>query len=115
LNSEDAAVDLTKKLVNKYNELGVSVLIESAVNTEKDESYYWRIFDKEKFEREIKEEKELNEIKRRLMDEERRVETNSIRNTTAYSKDEYKLKMYENLYEEYYYERPLSEFGNKHF
>ena len=106
LESEANAVAFTKKLLEKYEQLNVEPLIESAIRTQTDEDCYWKIFDKDEFDQKNIAEEKLKKLKDWLNKEEKKKDTNSIKNKTLYSTDSDKLKRYEEMFEDYQRERP---------
>ena len=106
LESEANAVAFTKKLLEKYEQLNVEPLIESAIRTQTDEDCYWKIFDKDEFDQKNIAEEKLKKLKDWLNKEEKKKDTNSIKNKTLYSTDSDKLKKYEEMFEDYQRERP---------
>merc|ERR1711997_211034 len=106
LKSEESSINFSKQLLNKYEQLKVTPLIESSVVSEIDMEYFWKVYDQEKFMRKLNFEIELENMKDEISREELKKATNMIQNTTLESVCSNKLRMYEDLSDDYEYERP---------
>merc|ERR1712178_488710 len=85
LKSEESSINFSKQLLNKYQQLKVTPLVESSVVSEIDEEYFWKVYDQEKFMRRLNFEIELENMKDEITREELIKATNMIQNTTLES------------------------------